>query len=130
MRSPDDREPEGKMDADDLYREEVITDRKVGTIRVMTPITRTGLVDPKRAVHFVGQAQIMTPAGPLPLSFDIPAKSLEDAVVNFTAAAQKGIEQAMEELREYQRQQASSIVIPKGPLPGGGKVGGGGIQIP
>lgn len=121
---------DGKMDPDDLYREEVITDRKVGTIRVMTPISRGGMVDAKRAVHYIGQAQILTPAGALPLSFEIPGKSLEDAVVNFAAAAQKGIEQAMEELRQMQREQASQIVIPKGPLPGGGKMGGGGIKMP
>lgn len=121
---------EGKMDLNDLWREEVITDRKVGTIRVLTPITAAGVVDAKRAVQYIGQAQILTPAGALPLSFEIPARTLEDAVVNFGAAAQKGIEQAMEELRQLQREQASQIVIPKGPLPGGGKVGGGGIQIP
>lgn len=121
---------EGKMDLNDLWREDVITDRKVGTIRVMTPITAAGVTDAKRAVQYIGQAQIMTPAGALPLSFEIPAKTLEDAVVNFTVAAQKGIEQAMEELRQIQREQASQIVIPKGPLPSGGKMGGGGIQIP
>lgn len=121
---------EGKMDLNDLWREEVITDRKVGTIRVLTPITAAGVVDAKRAVQYIGQAQILTPAGALPLSFEIPARTLEDAVVNFGAAAQKGIEQAMEELRQLQREQASQIVIPKGPLPGGGKVGGGGIQLP
>ena len=128
MRSPDERD--AKMDADDLYREEVVTDRKVGTIRVLRPITRDGTDDPKRATHFVGQASILTPAGALPLNFEIEAKTLDEAVKGFASAAQKGIEQAMEELREYQRQQASSIVIPKGPLPGGGKMGGGGIQIP
>lgn len=128
MRSPD--ATESKMDLDNLYKEEVITDQKVGTIRVLMPITKGGMVDAKRAVQYLGQASILTPAGALPLNFDIPAKTLEEAVNGFAAAAQKGIEQAMEEIREYQRQQASSIVIPKGPLPGGGKMGGGGIQIP
>ena len=128
MRSPDARD--SQMDADNLYKEEVITDQKVGTIRVLTPITKGGVVDAKRDVQYLGQASILTPGGALPLNFDIPAKSLEDAVANFASAAQKGIEQAMEEIREYQRQQASSIVIPKGPLPGGGKMGGGGIQVP
>jgi hypothetical protein len=128
MSAPDPRD--SNMDADNLYKEEVITDQKVGTIRMMTPITKTGAVDATRAVQYLGQASILTPGGALPLNFDIPAKSLEEAVAGFAAAAQKGIEQAMEEIREYQRQQASSIVIPKGPLPGGGKMGGGGIQIP
>lgn len=128
MRSPDAHD--SNMDANNLYREEVVTDQKVGTIRVLTPITASGMVDAKRPVQFLGQASILTPGGALPLNFDIPANSLGEAVAGFAAAAQKGIEQAMEEIREYQRQQASSIVIPKGPLPGGGKMGGGGIQIP
>ena len=29
----------GQMDPNNLYREEVITDRKVGTIRMLTPVT-------------------------------------------------------------------------------------------
>jgi hypothetical protein len=32
--------PELKMDPTNLYREEIITDRKIGTIRVMTPVKR------------------------------------------------------------------------------------------
>ena len=39
----------------------------------------------------------------------------------------------MDELREMQRQQASSIVIPKGgmdPMGGMGNIGGGKIQMP
>lgn len=128
MPAPDTRD--SNMDAANLYREEVVTDQKVGTIRVLTPITASGMVDAKRTVQYLGQASILTPGGALPLNFDIPANSLGEAVAGFAAAAQKGIEQAMEEIREYQRQQASSIVIPKGPLPGGGKMGGGGIQIP
>ena len=128
MSRPDPRD--SSMDASNLYREEVVTDQKVGTIRVLTPITASGMVDAKRPVQYLGQASILTPGGALPLNFDIPANSLGEAVAGFAAAAAKGIEQAMEEIREYQRQQASSIVIPKGPLPGGGKMGGGGIQIP
>jgi hypothetical protein len=54
-----------------LYREEVFTDRKVGLIRVLTPIT----VD--------GMAQVLTAAGVLPLAFEIDAGSLAEAVVNF-----------------------------------------------
>ena len=36
------RETEAKMDAATLYREEIITDRKVGTLRIMTPLTVDG----------------------------------------------------------------------------------------
>ena len=68
--------PDPKMDANDLYREDTITDRKVGTIRVLTPVRPDGSTDPARNAVYVGQAQIMTPAGVLPLSFEIPAATL------------------------------------------------------
>jgi hypothetical protein len=100
------------MDANDLYREDVYSDRKVGTIRVMTPVKRDGSPDPTRASVYVGQAQIMTPAGVLPLSFEIEAKSLTEACAGFADGAKVAFEETMKELQEMRRQQASSIVIP------------------
>ena len=125
----DDRLSEASMDATDLYREEIYTDRKVGTIRVLVPVTRDGAPDPKRRKLYVGEAQMMTSAGALPLSFDIEATSLSDAVANYGTAARDGFERTMRDLEELRRQAASSIVIPKaggaglpGGLPGGGKI--------
>jgi hypothetical protein len=77
----------------------------------------------------------MTPAGALPLSFEIPAKSLAEACGGFADAARVAFEETMKELQELRRQQASSIVVPdagtasaltgQGGLPPRGK-----IQIP
>lgn len=104
--------PEINMDAGALSREEVFTDSRVGTIRKMTPVTIEGEVDSSRPVQFVGSTQIMTPGGALPLSFEIEADTLEGAVAGFGEAAKLSVEQTMEELKEMQRQQASSIVVP------------------
>jgi hypothetical protein len=104
---------EPKMDSDDLYREDVYSDRKVGTIRVMTPVKRDGSPDPTRASVYVGQAQIMTPAGVLPLSFEIEARNLSEACAGFADGAKVAFEETMKELQEMRRQQASSIVIPE-----------------
>jgi len=104
--------PDPRMDAQDLYREDVYSDRKVGTIRVMTPVKSDGSPDPARAMSFVGQAQIMTPAGVLPLNFEIPARTLADACQGFADSAKIAFEETMKELQEMRRQQASSIVIP------------------
>ena len=104
--------PDPKMDANDLYREDTITDRKVGTIRVMTPVRPDGSTDPARTAVYVGQAQIMTPAGVLPLSFEIPAATLAEACAGFAEGAKIAFEETMQELQEMRRQQASSIVIP------------------
>ncbi len=104
--------PEIKMDANALSREEVYTDSRVGTIRKMVPVTLSGEVDDSRPVQFVGSTQIMTPGGALPLNFEIESDTLEGAVAAFGDAAKLAVERTMEELKEMQRQQASSIVVP------------------
>ncbi len=104
--------PDPKMDANDLYREDSYSDRKVGTIRVMTPVKPDGSPDPLRQAIYVGQAQIMTPAGVLPLSFEIDARNLTEACAGFSDGAKVAFDETMKELQEMRRQQASSIVIP------------------
>jgi len=73
------RTGEPRMDPTSLYREDVITDRRVGTLRVMTPIKTDGSTDLGRPVLYVGEAQLLTQAGLLPLVFEIDATSLADA---------------------------------------------------
>ena len=100
------------MDSTQLYREETFTDRKVGTIRCLTPVTADGAVDAARPVVFVGQAQVMTPMGAVPISFELEAASLNVAIEKFGAAAESAVHQTMRELQEIRREQASSLVIP------------------
>lgn len=111
-----------KMDASDLWREETFSDRKVGTIRRLTPVKSDGSVDPSRKPSFVGEASLMTPAGSLPLNFEIPASDLAGAVVAYGDTLQKAFAEAMEELKEMRRRASSQIVIPQG---GGAGLGGG-----
>jgi hypothetical protein len=126
------------MDASSLYREDIITDRKVGTIRRMIPVTRGGADDHARPTLYVGEAQIMTNAGPLPINFEIEAKDLGEAVDKFAGAAKEAVEKTVRELQELRRQAASSIVVPgaggamggMGGLGGLGGPGGGKIQMP
>lgn len=132
--SPENRLPDMQLDISSLYREEVFTDQKTGSLRRMTPITATGEVDTSRPVMYAGQTQLMTPAGALPLAFEIEAEDLATAIAKYGDAAREALEQTMEELREMRRQQASSIVIP-GQEPGGfggmgGAMGGGKIRMP
>ena len=65
---------DAKMDPTALVREDVISDRRVGTIRMLTPITVEGVRDETRDVLFFGEAQIMTQVGALPINFQIEAK--------------------------------------------------------
>jgi hypothetical protein len=100
------------MDSTQIYLEETFNDRKVGTIRRLTPVTAEGATDAARPVIFVGQAQVMTPMGAIPISFDLEAVSLNAAIEKFGAAAEQAVHQTMRELQEMRREQASSLVIP------------------
>jgi len=120
-----------KMDADNLWREQTYTDRRVGTIRTLTPVTVEGEVDISRKTLYLGQTQVMTPAGALPISFELDVETLAEAVDSFAAATEAAIEETMKELEEMRREAASRIVIPgqggpRGMPPGGG----GGFQLP
>src|SRR6267142_671112 len=119
-----------KVDPNALYLEEIFTDRRVGTIRRMTPVKKDGERDTARAVLYVGETQVLTPAGALPIAFEIGAGSLEEAAEKFGALAKEAIERTVKELQELRRQAASSIVVPQGPVPGLGGGGGGKIQMP
>ena len=131
MNNPD-TSNEIRMNASDLYREEVFTDNAVGTLRRLTPVTANGEDDSTRSAQFIGATQVLTNAGPLPLSFEIPADSLAAAAEGFGDGAKEAFEKTMEELKEMQRKQASSIVVPGqgGMDPMGGGMGGGNIQMP
>jgi hypothetical protein len=113
-----------------MYRDEVFTDRRAGTIRKLTPVTIDGNVDNTRQVLFSGQTQLLTPAGVLPLVFEIDAQTLEEALQKFPEGVKGALEQAIDEAREMRREQASRIVVPEvgggglgpGPAAGGGKI--------
>jgi hypothetical protein len=131
----DERNQDPQMDAAGLYREEMFTDRKVGAIRRLTPVTPQGETDSARPVLFIGQAEIMTNMGPVPLSFEIEGKTLDQAIVGFSAAASVAIERTVQQIQEMRRQAASQLVVPQGGMPnlgagGPGGRSGGKIQIP
>ena len=101
-----------EMDAANLYREEMITDRKMGVIHVLTPVTAQGEKDTARACIFTGEVQIMTQ-------------------MLYGEAAKKGVQETIEKMQQLRREAASKIVTPG--TPGFGvppAAGTGGIQMP
>jgi hypothetical protein len=131
----DEKNPELKMDPAALYREDVFTDRKIGVIRRMTPVKGDGSDDTARPTLYAGETQIMTSVGPLPVTFEIEAASLDEAATKYGETAKAAVERTVRDLQELRRQAASSIVVPQGGMGGltggGGMPGGGGkIQIP
>ncbi|MEA5446701.1 hypothetical protein VCB98_12815 [Gammaproteobacteria bacterium AB-CW1] len=131
--------PRMEMDAEGLFREETYTDARVGSIRCMVPVKADGSDDDSRSVRYLGNTQVMTEAGALPLSFEIEADSLKAAVEQFDENARQALEDMMKKVEEMRREQASRIMTPgdtggmggmgggQGGMPGGG---GGGIQMP
>jgi hypothetical protein len=122
--------PDVRLDPAAMYREEIFTDRRAGTIRRLTPVTVDGATDTSRPMLFSGQTQLLTPAGVLPLVFEIEAATLEEALQKFPDGVKVALEQAIDEAREMRREAASRIVVPEvggggigpGPVQGGGKI--------
>lgn len=122
-----------EMDAANLYREEMITDRKMGVIHVLTPVTAAGAVDAARTPIYTGEVQIMTQMGPLPISFEIKAASLEEAVKLYGESAKKGVQDTIEKMQQMRREAASKIVTPGTPgfgVPPAPAAGGSGLVMP
>ena len=117
---------EVRVDVANLYREEVFTDLRVATIRVLVPVRLDGTPDPSRETLFSGQTTLLSQAGPLPVECAIEAKTLQEAAAKFPAAMKEAVDRLIEEAREIRRREASRIVVPGGPLPGGGGLRGGG----
>jgi len=120
------------MNAGDLYLEETFTDRRVGAIKRLTPITGDGATDSSRQILYTGETQILLGNNPLPIHFEIEAGSLGEAAEKFADAAEAAARDTLKRLQDMQREMQSSIVVPgqqdrrsMGGLPGGGK-----IQLP
>lgn len=100
------------IDRNNLYREESFTDLKAGTIKRFLPIKSDGSPDTTRSPSFMGMTQIMSNAGPLPIQFMLQAKTLDEAIAEFSDAAKKAVEELIEEARRIQLEAASRIIVP------------------
>ena len=116
------------VDTANLYREEIVTDLRVATIRRLVPIRADGSDDPSREPLYTGQTTLMSQGGPLPVQAPLEASTLEEAAAKFPQAIQDAVERLVEEAREMQRREASRIVVPS-EIPGGLKGPGGGSGI-
>ena len=113
-----------QVDLENLYREESFTDLRIAQIRRLTPVKPDGTQDEERKVMFIGETQLMSARGPLPIHTPIDATDLAQAFEKFPEAINEAVERMIEEAKELQRQEASRIVVP-GQGPGGlGGLGG------
>ncbi len=101
-----------KLDDKSLYREEVFTDLRVGSLKQLTPVTSDGSRDIGRPMTYVGETQLMSQMGPLPVQAAIEADNLQEALDRFPAAIQRAVEVMISEVQELQRKEMSRIVVP------------------
>ncbi|MBN2107028.1 MAG: cytoplasmic protein [Deltaproteobacteria bacterium] len=100
------------IDKNSLYREETFTDLHAGTIKRFVPIKPDGSDDASRTAVFMGQTQIMSGGGPLPIQCMLEVNNLDEAIAAFPSAVNKAVEQLIEEAKKMQREAASRIVVP------------------
>ncbi len=108
------------MDSENLYVEESFTDMKVGTIRRLTPVQSDGSPDESRQPMFLGHTQLMSPNGPVPVSCEIEADTLPQAMERFPGAITREVERIVEQAQKAQQAQQqqqpgrtdSGIIIP------------------
>ena len=87
---------EFKVDTENLYREESVTDLKVASIRVLIPIHPDGRDELDRDRVYVGSTQLMSPEGPIPLQAPLPAETLEEAMAVFPEAMRRALNDMVE----------------------------------
>ncbi len=107
------------VNKNNLYREESITDLKVASIRRLVPVKPDGTEDPARQTIFIGQTQLMSPEGPLPIQSELDAGTIEEALDKFPAAMQLALAEVVEKIKKMQQQQQqggrqndSRIIVP------------------
>ena len=106
------------VDQSNLFREEAITDLKVASIRRLIPIKPDGSDDASRTPIFMGNTQVMTPEGPLPLQARLEANNMAEAFQVFPGAMQQALSEMIQQLQEMYRQEKekkqddSRIIVP------------------
>jgi hypothetical protein len=103
----------------------MFTDLTVGSIRQLTPVKQNGEPDKTRPILFIGQSQIYTQQGPMPVQFPIDAINLQEAMSQFPDAMEEFVEHLVEQAKEMQRQEKSRLIVPGsagGPAAGGSNI--------
>ena len=86
------------IDKNNLYREESLTDLKIGAIRSLTPVKSDGTSDDSRETIYIGNTQLMSPQGPVPIQARLKAATLDEAIDVFPETMKQAMEQMIEEV--------------------------------
>ena len=95
-----------------LYQEEFFTDLEMASIRRLTPVKPNGMRDKNRKTVYVGNVNLMTPQGPLPIQAAIDAKNLKEAMERYPEAMKNALKEMEENIKKLQREKESKIIVP------------------
>jgi hypothetical protein len=98
------------LDRSNLYLEESYTDVKVGTVKRFIPVLPDGSVDKTRKPFFLGQTNVYTAHGPLPIQNVIQAKELAQAFKRFREAMEQAMQRLMEEAQQIREEKTSPLI--------------------
>jgi hypothetical protein len=101
---------EFQLDRSNLYLEETFTDLTVGSVKRFTPVTPDGSPDKTRKTVFVGQTNVQTPHGPLPVQNMIRAKELPQAFKRFPEAMEEAVRQLIAEARKMSEDKQPPVI--------------------
>lgn len=106
---------EFKLDRANLYQEETFTDIRTGSVKRFTPVKPDGTPDKARKTIYLGQTNLYTPQGPLPIQNVIQAKDLAQAFKRFPEAMEEAVQRLMEEAKKLKDEKESPIIQTPGP---------------
>lgn len=100
------------VNENNLYQEEFFTDFDMASIRRMTPVKPNGLRDKSRKLVFVGNLNLMTPQGPLPIQSAIDARNLKEAIERYPEVMKHALGEMQEKIKKLQQEKESKIIVP------------------
>jgi hypothetical protein len=100
---------EFRLDRSNLYLEESFTDLR-GTVKRFTPVKPDGTPDKGRKTLFLGQTNVVTQHGYVPIQNVIPAKELSQAFKRYPEAMEQALQHLLEEARKLNEEKESPLV--------------------
>jgi hypothetical protein len=85
------------LDASCAYRVDRYTDIQAGEILRHVPVTIDGIQDPMRTEVFIGKTTMQTNRGPMELTFEIEARTLQEAFAVWAQSLEAKLEQMQSE---------------------------------
>lgn len=104
-----DKSLEFTLDRSNLYLEETFTDL-TGTVKRFTPVKPDGTPDKSRKPVYLGQTNVVTPHGYVPIQNVIPAKELSQAFKRYPEAMEQALQHLLEEAEKMKKEEASPII--------------------